>query len=37
MLSDKPIIIRWPAYYIIVISVLLLCAQGSQKFIYFQF
>jgi D-alanyl-lipoteichoic acid acyltransferase DltB (MBOAT superfamily) len=37
MLSDKPIIIRWPAYYIIVISVLLLCAPGSQKFIYFQF
>jgi D-alanyl-lipoteichoic acid acyltransferase DltB (MBOAT superfamily) len=37
MLSDKPIITRWPAYYIILISVLLLCAPGSQKFIYFQF
>jgi D-alanyl-lipoteichoic acid acyltransferase DltB (MBOAT superfamily) len=37
MFSDKPIIFRWPAYYIIVAAVLLLSAQGSEKFIYFQF
>jgi D-alanyl-lipoteichoic acid acyltransferase DltB (MBOAT superfamily) len=37
MFSEKPIIFRWPVYYILLTAVLLLCAPGSQKFIYFQF
>jgi D-alanyl-lipoteichoic acid acyltransferase DltB (MBOAT superfamily) len=37
MFSEKPGIFRWPVYYILIAAVLLLCAPGSQKFIYFQF
>jgi len=37
MLSNKPLYIRWSVYYVILISVLLLCAPSSQRFIYFQF
>jgi uncharacterized membrane protein len=37
MLSDKPFYLRWSVYYIMLISVLLLYAPSSQRFIYFQF
>ena len=37
MLSDKPLYLRWSVYYVMLISVLLLYAPSSQRFIYFQF
>jgi len=37
MLSKKPFYLRWAIYYVMLISVLLLYAQSSQRFIYFQF
>jgi hypothetical protein len=37
MFSGKPVVFRWPVYYILVTAILLLSAPGPQKFIYFQF
>ena len=37
MLNQKPIWVRWPIYYILVISILLLGNFNNQEFIYFQF
>jgi hypothetical protein len=37
MLSEKPFYLRWAVYYVMLISVLLLYAPSSQRFIYFQF
>lgn len=36
-LSDKPIILRWAAYYFILFSIILFGEFGSNSFIYFQF
>jgi D-alanyl-lipoteichoic acid acyltransferase DltB (MBOAT superfamily) len=35
--SCKPMLIRWPAYILITMSILYLGAGGAQQFIYFQF
>ena len=37
MISAKPIWIRWPAYYFILLSILLFGHFGTKQFIYFQF
>jgi alginate O-acetyltransferase complex protein AlgI len=37
MLVKKPLWLRWPLYYFMLIAVLLLSAPDTQKFIYFQF
>jgi len=37
MLSERPVYLRWPVYYVMLLSVFLLSAPGSQKYIYFQF
>lgn len=36
-LSNRPIWIRWPAYYALIFAVILLIKPGQQEFIYFQF
>jgi len=36
-LSNRPILLRWTAYYAMVIGILLLGQFGSKEFIYFQF
>jgi alginate O-acetyltransferase complex protein AlgI len=36
-ISTKPIWIRWPAYYFILLSILLFGHFGTKQFIYFQF
>ena len=35
--SEKPIWVRWPVYYSIILSILLFGNFGSKQFIYFQF
>ena len=37
MISAKPIWIRWPTYYFILLSILLFGHFGTKQFIYFQF
>lgn len=36
-LTDKPLWLRWPIYYILMFSILLLGVFGANEFIYFQF
>jgi alginate O-acetyltransferase complex protein AlgI len=37
-LSDKPLLVRWSVYYVLVMSILLFGKlTGAQHFIYFQF
>ena len=36
-ISEKPVWLRWPVYYGIVLSILLFGNFGSKQFIYFQF
>jgi alginate O-acetyltransferase complex protein AlgI len=36
-LSKKPIFVRWSAYYVMVVGILLLGQFGTKQFIYFQF
>jgi D-alanyl-lipoteichoic acid acyltransferase DltB (MBOAT superfamily) len=36
-LSDKPVWVRWPIYYLLTCSILFLGTFGAEKFIYFQF
>ena len=37
MFSEKPIWIRWPIYYSVILSILLFGHFGKKQFIYFQF
>jgi hypothetical protein len=37
LVSEWPISIRWPVYYLAIFAVLLFGKFGSQRFIYFQF
>jgi hypothetical protein len=37
MIFLKPIWIRWPLYYVLMLSILLLGHFGQRQFIYFQF
>ncbi len=37
LLSSKPIWVRWPVYYFLLLSILLFGEFGSTSFIYFQF
>ena len=36
-LADRPVWLRWPAYYALIFAVVLLVKPGQQEFIYFQF
>jgi D-alanyl-lipoteichoic acid acyltransferase DltB (MBOAT superfamily) len=36
-LATRPIFIRWPAYYALILAVVFYAKQGRQEFIYFQF
>jgi hypothetical protein len=36
-LARRPIFIRWPAYYALILAVVFFAKQGKQEFIYFQF
>jgi alginate O-acetyltransferase complex protein AlgI len=36
-LARQPALVRWSAYYLLVITILLLGVYGSRQFIYFQF
>ncbi len=35
--SEKPVWVRWPVYYSLIVSILLFGNFGSKQFIYFQF
>ncbi len=36
-LARRPLWLRWPAYYALILAVVFLAKQGQQEFIYFQF
>jgi hypothetical protein len=36
-LAQRPVWIRWPAYYALILAVVFFAQQGQQEFIYFQF
>ncbi|TSC95207.1 MAG: putative membrane protein involved in D-alanine export [Parcubacteria group bacterium Licking1014_1] len=37
LFSDRPLLIRWVFYYILVFGIIFLSISGEMKFIYFQF
>ena len=37
VLNCKPIWVRWPVYYVLILSIILSSAEASRQFIYFQF
>ena len=36
-LARRPVFIRWPAYYALILAIVFFAKQGRQEFIYFQF
>lgn len=37
MVQDKPVVIRWSLYYLLILMILMFGVFGSNQFIYFQF